>query len=185
MPRKQTIHIAMKSQRGKIPQPYAISATDKNLRDRANSRKARTTLKDVIQSPDLGACLIHCGNIAKSANGSARAIAKPNIPIAGAKSDLPAASTKSVPMMGPVQENETITNVNAISSMLKKPPVERALLSKAVDHESGKVISKSPKKDSAKTTNNAKKKRLTIALVDSALSADAPKIIVISKPNPT
>ncbi|MBR0323016.1 MAG: hypothetical protein IIX06_00820, partial [Bacteroidales bacterium] len=38
-------------------------------------------------------------NIANSENGNANAIAKPNIPIAGARSDLPAASTSKVPMI--------------------------------------------------------------------------------------
>ena len=111
MPRKQTIHIAIKSHLGSIPHPYAKSATLRNFSESANSRNANTTLKLVIQSPDLGACLSHCGNMANSENGKASAIAKPNIPIAGANKDLPAASTNNVPIIGPVQEKETITNV--------------------------------------------------------------------------
>ena len=142
-------------------------------------------MKDVIQSPDFGACLSHCGNIAKSENGKANAIAKPNMPIAGANKDLPAASTSSVPIIGPVQEKETMTNVKAISKMLRNPPVERALLSKAVDQESGSVISNSPKNERANTTNRRKKKIFTIALVLRSLRADAPNRIVTKRPNPT
>ncbi len=185
MPRKQTIHIAIKSHLGNMPHPYAMSATERNLSESANSRKARTTLKEVIQSPDLGACLSHCGNIAKSENGRANAIEKPNMPIAGAKRLRPAASTNSVPIIGPVQEKETITSVNAISRILRKPPVLLALLSNAVDQLSGSVISKSPKNERAKITKIRKKMIFTTALVLISLSADAPKSIVTNNPNPT
>ena len=185
MPAKHATQIAMNSQRGSIPQPYARSATERNLSESANSRKANTTLKEVIQSPDLGACFIHSGNIANSEKGNASATAKPNIPSVGAKSDLPAASTSKVPMIGPVQEKETMTSVNAMSRILRNPPVFRALLSNAVDQLSGNVISKSPKKDSAKTTSNRKKKMFTIALVLRSLSADAPNSNVTNNPSPT
>ena len=185
MPRKQTIHIAIKSHLGSIPHPYAMSATLRNFSESANSRNANTTLKLVIQSPDLGACLSHCGNIANSENGKASAIAKPNIPIAGANRDLPAASTNSVPIIGPVHEKETITNVNAISRILRKPPVLRALLSNAVDQLSGKVISNNPKNERAKITKIRKNTIFTTALVLISLSAEAPKRIVTSNPNPT
>ena len=78
-----------------------------------------------------------------------------------------------------------MTSVKAMSKILKNPPVERALLSSAVDHESGSVISKSPKNDRAKTTSKRKKKIFTIALVLRSLSADAPKRSVTNKPKPT
>ena len=123
--------------------------------------------------------------MANSEKGSASAMAKPNMPTAGAKRLCPAASTSNVPMIGPVQEKETITSVNAMSNILRNPPVERALLSKAVDQLSGSVISNKPKNDSAKTTNSRKKKIFTIALVLSSFNADAPKIIVTSNPKPT
>ena len=185
IPAKHAIQMAMKSQRGNIPHPYARSATLRNLSANASSRKARTTLKEVIQLPERGAFLIHCGNIAKSEKGNAKAIAKPNIPTAGANKLCPAASTNSVPMIGPVQEKETITSVNAMSSMLRNPPVERALLSNAVDHESGRVISKSPKKESAKIIKMRKKMIFTTAFVLRSLSAEAPKIALMSNPSPT
>ena len=127
----------------------------------------------------------HCGNNANRENGNANAIAKPNIPIAGANRLCPAASTNSVPMIGPVQLNETITNVNAISNILRKPPVLRALLSRAVDQLSGRVISNSPKNDNANTTSIRKKTMFTTALVLRSFNADAPNRTVTSSPKPT
>ena len=123
IPKKQTIQIAIKSQRGSIPQPYARSATERNFSESANSRKANTTLKEVIQSPDFGAVFNHCGNIAKSEKGRAKAMAKPNMPMVGANKLRPAASTSKVPMIGPVHEKETMTRVKAMSKILKKLPL--------------------------------------------------------------
>ena len=134
---------------------------------------------------DLGIFFNTDGNMAKSEKGNANATAKPNIPMAGAKSDLPAASTSKVPMIGPVQEKETTTRVKAMSKMLRKPVVLLDLLLSAVDHELGKVISNAPKKEAANSTNMRKKIIFTTALVLSALSAEAPKMSVTSKPNPT
>ena len=100
-------------------------------------------------------------------------------------SDLPAASTSKVPMIGPVQEKETMTSVKAISKILRKPVVLLDLLLRAVDQELGNVISNAPKKDAAKITKMRKKMMLTTALVLSAFNADAPKMIVTSNPSPT
>ena len=142
-------------------------------------------MKVFIQPPDLGSFFNTDGNIAKSENGNASANAKPSIPIAGAKIDLPAASTSSVPMIGPVQEKDTITNVKAISRMLRKPVVLLDLLLSAVDHELGKVISNAPKNDAANSTKIRKKMTFTTALVLNAFKADAPKIRVTNNPKPT
>ena len=125
------------------------------------------------------------GKRAKRENGRAKAIAKPSMPSVGARSDLPAASTRRVPMIGPVQLKLTITNVKAMNRIDRNPPVEEALLSSLVDQEAGRVSSKAPKKEAAKSSSKAKKMRLTTALVDSALRADAPKMTVISRPKPT
>ena len=98
---------------------------------------------------------------------------------------MPAASTSRVPMIGPVHEKETITKVNAMSIILRKPEVLLDLAFSAVDHELGNVISNAPKNEAANTTNIRKKMMFTTALVLSAFNADAPKISVISRPNPT
>ena len=171
--------------RSRICQPYAKSATLRNFNANASSRKARVTLNVFIQPPDLGNFFSTDGNMANSENGNAKANAKPSIPIAGARIDLPAASTSKVPMIGPVQENDTITKVNAISRMLRKPVVLLDLLLSAVDHELGKVISNAPKNDAANNTRIRKKMIFTTALVLKALSAEAPKMSVTNRPNPT
>ena len=142
-------------------------------------------MKVFIQPPDLGNFFKTDGNMANNENGNANAIAKPNIPIAGARRDLPAASTSKVPMIGPVQEKETITNVNAIKRMLRKPVVLLDLLLSAVDHELGSVISNAPKNDAANNTRIRKKIMFTTAFVLKAFNADAPKMRVTNKPNPT
>ena len=166
-------------------QPYAKSATLRNLSARASSRKAKVTLKVFIQPPDLGNFFNTDGNIAKSENGNANAIAKPNIPMAGAKSDLPAASTSKVPIIGPVHEKDTTTKVNAINKILRKPVVLLDLLLSAVDQELGKVISNAPKNEAANNTKMRKNIIFTTALVLSALRAEAPKMRVTSNPKPT
>ena len=139
-----------------------------------------------IHPPDLGMDFSQDGNMANKVNGRARAMAKPNIPMAGATM-LPVVetSTKRKPMIGPVQENDTSDRVNAIRKMLNKPPAFSALLSTAVLQEEGKVISKAPKKEAANTTNIRKKKMLKIAFVESEFSALAPNISVIAKPKAT
>ena len=85
-------------------------------------------------------------------------------------------------MIGPVQENETNTRVNAINMIDTKPVVDSALASIFDVHEAGKVISNAPKNDTANTTNIKKKMMLKIALVERAFKAEAPKIPVTKRP---
>ena len=108
------------------------------------------------------------------------------MPIAGPRI-LPslAASTSKVPMIGPVQENETKASVKAMKKMLSKPVVFSAAESILLLHDSGRVISKAPKNEMANTTSNKKKMMLHTALVARALSELAPKIIVMSTPRNT
>ena len=148
--------------------------------------KPNDTLMTFIQPPDLGICLSHEGKRAKRVNGNAKAIAKPSIPMAGATM-LPDVdtSTNKKPMIGPVQEKDTNANVNAMRKMLSKPVVFSALLSTALLHDEGKVISNAPKKEMANTTSIRKKKMLKMALVERALRALAPKSKVTNKPKAT
>ena len=136
-----------------------------------------------IQLPDLGTDLSHDGKMAKRVNGKARARAKPNIPTAGAMMlpDVPASTSRN-PIIGPVHEKLTKTKVNAMRKMLSSPEVEDAFLSTALFQEDGRVISKPPRKEAPKTMSIRKKKMLKMALVDMALSADAPKIAVTASP---
>ena len=136
-----------------------------------------------IQLPDLGTDLSQDGKMAKRVNGRARARAKPNIPTAGAMMlpDVPASTSRN-PIIGPVHEKLTKTKVNAMRKMLSSPEVEDAFLSTALFQEDGRVISKPPRKEAPKTMSIRKKKMLKMALVDMALSADAPKIAVTASP---
>lgn len=78
-------------------------------------------------------------------------MAKPNMPNAGAII-LPVVdtSTNRNPIIGPVQEKDTSDKVNAIRKMLSKPVVDSALLSTALLHFEGKVISNAPEERSGK-----------------------------------
>ena len=116
----------------------------------------------------------------------ARASANPNIPMAGAMM-LPvvAVSTNRVPIMGPVQENDTNAKVNAIKNMLSIPVVVSALASILLVHDAGSTNSKAPKNEIAKNTNKAKNIKLNTALVDKSFSALAPNIPVMVNPNNT
>src|SRR5690606_23704817 len=125
------------------------------------------------------------GKTAKITNGIARAMENPNIPIAGPNlSPFDAASTSSVPMIGPVQENDTKAKLKAIKNRPIKPfPSDFASI--LLTKELGSVISNAPKKDAAKATKIKKKAKLKTPLVERALSASEPKVIVISIPNAT
>ena len=122
--------------------------------------------------------------MANKLNGMANASAKANMPTAGPRMLLVlAASTSSVPIMGPVHENDTITSVNAMKNMLSKPVVRSAALSTLFDHESGSLILNMPKNEKANTTSSKKNTTLHTALVASALSESAPEIAVTTNPS--
>ena len=160
------------------------SALDKNLKAKANSRNPKTTFTVLSHPPDLGKECNQLGNKAKSMNGKAKANENPSIPTIGAIPPLEAASTKSVPTMGPVQENETMAKAKAMNKIPTTPPLS-ACRSTFVAQELGNIISKAPKKEVAKTINKIKKKRLNHTLVDKAFKASAPKIQVTNKPKTT
>ena len=124
--------------------------------------------------------------MAKRVKGIDNARAKPNIPIAGpAVAPIDAAWTRSVPIIGPVQEKETSERVNAMKNILSNPVVESALLSSFVVHEDGRVISNAPRKEIAKTTRSKKNIILKIAFVARLLRALAPNAPVMIKPRAT
>ena len=88
-------------------------------------------------------------------------------------------------MTGPVQEKLTKERVKAMRKMLKRPVVLSALLSTALPHDDGRVISNPPKKLAANTKSIKKKKMLKMALVERSLSALAPKMEVTMSPKAT
>ena len=160
------------------------SAFDKNLNAKASSKNPNTTLTVLSHPPDLGIECSHPGKAAKKAKGSAIANEKPNIPIIGAIPPSEAACTKSVPTMGPVQENDTIASAKAIKKMPTKP-LRSAWASILVLHELGKVSSNAPKNDTAKTTKIMKNMRLNQKLLAKAFSASEPKTAVTTEPKST
>lgn len=146
--------------------------------------KPKTTLTEFIQPPDLGISFSKDGKKAKMEKGRARPRAKPPMPTAGPTMEpLEAASTRSVPIMGPVHEKETRTRVNAMKKMLSTPEVDSALPSAALLHLEGNLMSKAPKNEMAKRTRRAKNIRLNTALVAISLSLPAPNISVIAMPS--
>ena len=147
--------------------------------------KPSTIFSVVIHEPDFGADFSHEGNMANSVKGRASAKAKPNIPTAGA-SQLPVVvvCTSSMPMIGPVQENETSTSVNAIRKMLNRPLVSEAFASTLLAQLSGSLISNQPKKLRANITSKRKRNTLKTAFVDIAFSVSLPKSAVTSRPKP-
>ena len=136
------------------------------------------------QPPDFGKEFNQLGNIANNINGNAKAVENPNIPITGAIPPLVADSTKSVPTIGPVQENDTIANAKAINKIPIIPPLS-ACLSILFTQEFGNIISNAPRNDAAKTTNKTKKIKLNHTLVDNLFNASAPKIPVTARPKTT
>src|SRR5690606_13224408 len=149
---------------------------------KANSINPKETFTVFNHPPELGIEFNQLGEMANNVKGSASAKENPNIPMAGPnKAPEFADSTRSVPIIGPVQENETNAKVRAMKKMPINPPLS-APLSDLFNHIEGKVISQAPKKEIAKTTNNIKKAILTQGFVARAFRAPAPKIAVITSP---
>src|SRR5512139_310283 len=123
--------------------------------------KTSTTLTELSQPPDFGIFFISEGKRAKSVNGSANAIPKPNMPIVGRRTSPEAASTRRAPTMGPVHENETRTVVSPRKKAARAPPLS-TFESVELTHLAGMTISKAPKNDAAKTRNNVKNNRFGI-----------------------
>ena len=123
--------------------------------------------------------------MAKRAKGNARAREKPVIPIAGPRKLLPlAASTRRVPMIGPVQEKETRLSVKAMKKIPISPPRSlawSALLIRLL----GKVISKTPKNEMAKMRKMIKKSMLKKPLLAKSFNASEPKMMVTNNPSVT
>ena len=108
-----------------------------------NSKKPNITLKVFIHLPDLGSVVSKFGNKAKIVNGKAKATPKPSIPMVSwiAPPWEEIEPTNNEPNIGPVQENDTRTKVNAIKNIPIKPPIELDFESIELTHLEGIVIS--------------------------------------------
>ena len=110
-----------------MPHPYAKSDTERNFNESVNSSKPKTTFTEFIQPPERGIDFNQVGKKANKLNGNAKAMAKPSMPMIGAsKEPVVDTSTNKVPIIGPVQEKDTNTRVNAMSKMLKMTEVVSA-----------------------------------------------------------
>ena len=98
------------------------------------------------------------------------------MPMAGpALAPIVAACTSRVPIIGPVQENETSASVKAIKNILNSPVAVSAFLSNLLVQEDGRVNSKAPKKEIANNNSNPKNNMLNIALVERLFNAFSPE----------
>ena len=123
------IQITMKSSRFNKNVFETKSAFDKNLRAKANSTKPRKTFTVFIQPPDFGKLAKTCGNNAKSPKTIAQLKpnpAKAKVSNIGTFAEPVTALPSKLPKIGPVQENDTITNVKAMKKIPIIPPASSA-----------------------------------------------------------
>src|ERR1700743_739276 len=153
-----------------IPQCVTRSAFERYLRARATSTNPKQRFRVFIQPPERGRDCNQPGKRAKRAKGRPSANPKPAIATVNciAPPFCPRAPTSRVPRMGPVQEKETMARVRAIKNMPPRLPI-LDLESTELEMLLGNVISKSPKKDRAKTRKITAKATLSQTLVEIVL----------------
>src|SRR5690606_24756682 len=180
--RKIAIQSTKKISLSRMRHPCVRSALERNLSANASSRKPKVTFTKLSHPPAFPSACNLLWKKAKSANGKTSAREKPNIPMSRPNRLPCEANTNRLPIIGPVQENDTITKVRA----MKKMPLTLlvlALLSAAVLHLAGNSISKAPRKEIPKTRNIKKNIKLASQCVANLLSASGPKISVITNPS--
>lgn len=105
------------------------SALERNFKANATSIKPNTTFTVFIQPPDFGNDCNACGKRASNPKTIAHASPKPpkaKVNNTGIFLALEATPPSKLPRIGPVQENETITNVRAIKKIPIIPPASSA-----------------------------------------------------------
>ena len=112
------------------------------------------------------------GKKAKIVKGRAKASEKANIVTIGTQNSPAVERIRTLPTIGPVQENDTNTSVRAMKKIPIKPPLS-ACRSLLLTIQLGSVISKAPKNDAAKIMNTMKKIRLGSQCVASQLKMSA------------
>jgi hypothetical protein len=123
--------------------------------------KPRTTFTEFNQPPLFGKFLSNDGNHANTVNGRAKAIANAAIVMIGIHTPPLVELMITEPTIGPVQENDTSTRVNAIKKIPTKPPLS-APSSLLLTSDEGNVISNAPRNDAAKIIKITKKIRFGI-----------------------
>ena len=135
--------------------------------------KPRTTLTLLSQPPLFPFIFFRSdGNIARTVNGSANATENASIVTIGVQNSPWVDLIRTVPTMGPVQENDTSTRVRAMKNIPPSPfpPDFASLLFVRLE---GSSISNAPKKDAANTMNMMKNSRLGSQCVASQLNMSA------------
>ena len=112
------------------------------------------------------------GNIARSVNGRAKATEKASIVTIGAQNSPLVERMRTDPTMGPVQEKDTSTSVSAMKNIPASPLRSLPLSALSVQRD-GRVISKAPKKEAAKTMKITKNRRFGSQWVESQLKMSA------------
>src|SRR5262249_6768184 len=150
---------------------HRSSAVRKNFKAAASSRKPIVTLIMFIQSPLLGSFLSRLGNRARTKNGEANAVANASAPRASSRVlKLPdAAIPLNPPRNGATQVKLTIVNETAMNTVPMYPPFPaRSVVTLA--SELGSVISNSPNRLSARTTNRRPSKTFVYGSTASRLN---------------
>ena len=112
------------------------------------------------------------GKSAKIVKGSAKATENASIVNIGIQNCPWVDWMRTVPTIGPVQENDTSTRVSAIKNT-PTSPFFPDLPSALFTHDEGRVISNAPKKDAAKTIKTMKKTIFGSQCVASQLNMSA------------
>ena len=150
----------------------------RNFRESANTIKPRITFTEFSQPPDFGNRSSNEGTNASMVKGKAKAMEKASMVTIGSHTAPWVDSIKTVPTIGPVQENDTRTRVSARKKIPRMPPLS-AFASVFVVHFAGRTNSKAPKNEAAKTRNKTKKIIFGIQCVASQL-----KILAVTEAPP-
>ena len=105
-------------------------------------------------------------------NGNAKAVENASIVTTGCHTIPEVEFIRTVPTIGPVQENETSTSVRAMKKVPASPP-RSALRSVSFTMRLGRVISNAPKNDAANIMNTTKNSMLGIQCVAIQLKMSA------------
>ncbi len=153
----------------------------RNFRPRASSINPSTTFTEFSHPPDLGMLLSQRGKKANRVNGNAKARENPSMPMMGSSTCPLADATRIAPTMGPVQENETSTRVNAIKKEPTIPP-RSACESDLLISQLGRVISNIPRNEAAKNIKIRKNRILGSQWVLRKLAKLAPSVMATTVP---
>ena len=99
--------------------------------------------------------------MANNVNGMAKANENPNMPMMGFRNTPWDEAIKIEPASGPVQENDTKTNVNAMKNTPNNPPLSD-FASTLLTRPEGRTISNAPRKEIPKSIKMTKNNRFGI-----------------------